>query len=106
MASGVIVMAFLIFLVKVKKVISGQIKPALYSGIMWCVAMLSSLYAITFLGLAIGQPLTQLALLIAVLWGLLYFKEIKDKEISRKVMIGAVLLFGAGALLTLSKVLL
>ena len=104
MAVGIIIMSFIVFLVKVRKVIGHQIKPALYSGIMWGIAMLSSLYAITFLGLAIGQPLTQLALLVGVLWGLFYFKEISDSEIKRKVMLGTVLLFLAGVLLTLSKV--
>ncbi|MBI2578183.1 MAG: hypothetical protein HYW26_00575 [Candidatus Aenigmarchaeota archaeon] len=106
MAAGIIAASSILFLVKVRKVVKNQVKPGMISGFMWSVAMLSSLYAITYLGLAIGAPLTQLALLVGVLWGLFYFKEIKDKKIRMKVILGSAMLFGAGVLLTLAKVFL
>lgn len=71
-------------------------------GVMWNAASLSSLYAVSFLGFAIGVPLTQLALIISALWGVFYFKEVKGR-LAYKVMLGVILLFVAGVLLSVSK---
>ncbi|MBI2075862.1 MAG: hypothetical protein HYT72_01270 [Candidatus Aenigmarchaeota archaeon] len=69
---------------------------------MWNAASLSSLYAVSFLGFAIGVPLTQLALIISALWGVFYFKEVKGRLVY-KVMLGVILLLAAGFLLSFSK---
>lgn len=106
MGFGILLSCISLFALKVRKMKTEEAKPALVSGIMWSIGMLTTLYAILFLGLAIGAPLTQLGLLVGVLWGLFYFREIKDVSIVKKVMLGAVLIFAAGILLTLSKVLL
>ncbi len=66
------------------------------AGVMWNASNLVSFFAIGSLGLAIGYPLTQLAILIAVLWGLLYFKEARQKRSGIAIYTGAaVVLIGA-----------
>lgn len=72
------------------------------AGIMWNAANLASFFAIASLGLAIGYPLTQLAILIAALWGLLYFKEAKKKRAMAIYAGVAVVLIGS-AFLALSS---
>ncbi len=77
--------------------------PGMVGGVMWNAASLGSLYAVTYLGYAIGAPLTQLALVVSALWGIFYFKEVKGKLVYR-VMLGVALLFIAGFLLSFSKI--
>jgi len=69
------------------------------AGVVWNAANLTSFIAIASLGLAIGYPLTQLAILIAVLWGLLYFKEVTQKKSNLAIYAGvAVVLIGSAFL--------
>jgi len=49
----------------------------LLTGVTWSIGNFASYYATDFLGLSIGYPLTQMALLVAGLWGLLWYREIK-----------------------------
>jgi len=57
---------------------------------------LTSIYATKYLGFSIGFPLTQLALVVAALWGILYFKEITNKfQIIAYVIACAIILAGA-----------
>ena len=103
---GVILLGIILFLTKVRKIMKEYAYNGIASGIIWGIGMLSATYAVAFLGLAIGQPLTQLALLVAVLLGLFYFKEIKERKVIRMILIGAVLIFLAGILLAFSRILL
>src|SRR3989344_2231017 len=88
---GFLLLSIVFFISKGRKIRNDQITYPILSGVIWGTGMLSAVYAVAFLGLAIGQPLTQLALLIAVLWGLFYFKEIREKKATIKVLIGSVL---------------
>ncbi len=101
---SVLFLGIALFVAKVRKIYKNQAASGITSGVLWTVGLLGSLYAVEYLGLAIGQPLTQFALVIGVLWGLFYFKETKDKKTKIKILIGSMLLFAAGALLTLSKI--
>ena len=73
------------------------------AGVIWNAANLTSFIAIASLGLAIGYPLTQLAILIAVLWGLLYFKEVTQKRSSLAIYAGATVVLIGAALLAFSS---
>jgi glucose uptake protein len=73
------------------------------AGVMWNAANLTSFIAIASLGLAIGYPLTQLAILIAVLWGLLYFKEVTHKRSSLAIYAGAIIVLIGSAFLAFSS---
>jgi len=73
------------------------------AGVTWNAANLISFVAIASLGLAIGYPLTQLAILIAVLWGLLYFKEVTQKKSSLAIYAGAAIVLIGSAFLAFSS---
>jgi len=73
------------------------------AGAAWNAANLTSFIAIGSLGLAIGYPLTQLAILIAVLWGLLYFKEVTQKRSSITIYAGAAVVLIGSAFLAFSS---
>ncbi len=73
------------------------------AGAIWNAANLTSFIAIGSLGLAIGYPLTQLAILIAVLWGQLYFKEVTRKKSSIAIYAGAAVVLIGSAFLAFSS---
>lgn len=65
---------------------------SLLSGIIWNIGSLLSLIAISKIGLAKGMPISQLAILVAVLWGLFYFKEITKPKDRLQILAGAIIL--------------
>lgn len=68
----------------------------LAAGLMWNVGNFSSIYATLALGQAIGFTLTQLALVPASMWGILFFKEISGApKILTFCLSTVVLLIGA-----------
>eukprot|EP01114_Cavostelium_apophysatum_P020785 TRINITY_DN7058_c0_g1_i1.p1 TRINITY_DN7058_c0_g1~~TRINITY_DN7058_c0_g1_i1.p1 ORF type:complete len:338 (-),score=36.71 TRINITY_DN7058_c0_g1_i1:250-1263(-) len=96
------VIAFIYFLVQRRRP-NFQVKvvmlPGLCAGVFWFVGYFCSIYASNYLGLTIGYPLTQLALVVSGLWGLLVFKELKGaRTILCWVVSLVVLLGGAGML--------
>lgn len=102
-------MAFTIFIIGIILMIAARqfrTKDAAVgtaAGVMWNAANLTSFVAIASLGLAIGYPLTQLAILIAVLWGLLYFKEVTQKKSSLAIYAGAAVVLIGSAFLAFSS---
>jgi len=74
--------------------------PATASGILWNCGNLGSIMATASpLGLTVGYPLCQCALLVAGLWGIIYFREIKGGlKIGFFFISAVVLLAGAGLL--------
>ncbi|NIO43965.1 MAG: hypothetical protein GTN36_00190 [Candidatus Aenigmarchaeota archaeon] len=83
--------------------ISNYAKKGFLSGIFWVIANLSALFAVANLGISIGFPLTQLSLLIAVLWGIFYFKEVMEKKHKMKVLIGAIVMLLGAFLLAFAR---
>jgi len=70
--------------------------PGLISGIAWNIGNWASIYATIFLGFTIGFPLTQCALLMGGLWGILVFREIRGiKRISVYIVSSIILIGGA-----------
>ncbi|PRP78327.1 zinc carboxypeptidase [Planoprotostelium fungivorum] len=50
--------------------------PGLLTGLIWSIGNGFSIYATTYLGLKLGFPLTQLALVVSGLWGIIVFREV------------------------------
>eukprot|EP01112_Ceratiomyxa_fruticulosa_P008558 TRINITY_DN2219_c0_g2_i2.p1 TRINITY_DN2219_c0_g2~~TRINITY_DN2219_c0_g2_i2.p1 ORF type:complete len:322 (-),score=46.00 TRINITY_DN2219_c0_g2_i2:155-1120(-) len=73
--------------------------PGMLSGTMWNVGNVGSVIATLKLGLTIGFPLTQLALLVAGIWGMVLFGELAGKLCKVQFFIAAVVLLGGAACL-------
>ncbi len=93
---GIFIVGMAIFFFKRAKFKKEAIALSLLSGVIWNIGNLLSVISVSLIGLAKSIPLTQLAILIAVLWGLFYFKEVASAKGKLRVLIGAaILLIGA-----------
>lgn len=75
--------------------------PAFLSGAFWNIGNMASIVATEKLGLTVGFPLTQCALLVGGLWGVFYFREIVDPHKIGAFFCSAVILLAGAALLGL-----
>ncbi len=75
---------------------------SLLSGLIWNIGNLLSIISISLIGLSRGLPITQSASLVAVLWGLFYFKEVTNKKARFQILIGAIILLVGVATLGLA----
>ncbi len=96
---GIFMSGLLIFVIKKARFKKEAIELSLLSGMIWNIGNLLSIFAISLIGLAKGLPITQSASLVAVLWGLFYFKEVTNKKARVQVLIGAIILLGGVATL-------
>lgn len=92
MSAGIVLFGLGFFLVKRIKFKNEAINSSILAGAIWSVGNLLSIVAVSLIGLAKGFPITQSAVLIAVLWGLFYFKEITQPKHRLQVLVGAVIL--------------
>jgi len=76
---------------------------SVFSGILWAVGNVSAALSIDYIGLALAGPIPQLAMLVSVSWGVLYFKEVREKGKVVKVIIGGIVLVIGAILLALAK---
>lgn len=96
---GIIVTGVLIFILTRAKFDGKAIGASLLSGSIWNIGNLLSIISIPLIGLSKALPISQSASLVAVLWGLFYFKEIARRKQKLQVFIGAIiLLFGVAVL--------
>ncbi|MAG91978.1 hypothetical protein CMO83_04850 [Candidatus Woesearchaeota archaeon] len=102
MSLGIFASGLVFYLIKFSKFDKEIIISGLSSGVLWNIANIASFFAVANLGLAIGFPLTQIALFVNVLWGLVYFHEITERKKIIKLGIGAVVLFTGAVLLGIS----
>jgi len=51
--------------------------PALLTGLLWSAGNFLSIYAVQYLGLALGWPLVQCQLIVSSLWAIFYYREIQ-----------------------------
>src|SRR5262249_1494197 len=74
---------------------------AILAGCLWSVANTLTIFAIRDLGLSIAFPLWNTNALIGILWGVLFFHELKDTGGRRWVAVlgGALLMFAGGVVL-------
>lgn len=86
---GILVGSWLLLLV-VKRSFSGRIwKHGLAAGGIWAAGGVGTIFALPSLGVAITGPLTQMALLFSVAWGVLYFREMREKKNMAMIGVGA-----------------
>lgn len=92
---GILLLSIGAFLVKREKIKKELIGFGFLSGVVWNIGNLGSLISLSLIGLSKSGPLSQFATLVAVLWGLFYFKEIRERKHKVQVLAGAlILLFG------------
>jgi glucose uptake protein len=87
------------------RVTSGVRWLLLLAGLVWNVANVASFYAISGLGLAVGFPLTQLALVVSLAWGILAFGEVPGRKARLRIALGAALLLAGASSLGLGRAL-
>lgn len=97
---GVLVTGVLVFIVSRAKFERKAIGMSLLSGVLWNAGNLASIISIPLIGLSKALPVSQSASLVAVLWGVLYFKEITQKRQKLQVLIGAIILLVGVAILS------
>ncbi len=103
MSLGIMVAGMMIYLVKRKSFEVQIFVPAIISGCLWNVANLASFFAVFNLGISVGYPLTQMALFVSLLWGIIYFKEITETRKIALLTYGAIILFIGSIILTFSR---
>lgn len=89
---GIFFSAVVIFLLCRAKFKKEALKMSFLSGVIWNIGNLGGVLAVSLIGLAKGIPMTQLSILVAVFWGLFYFKEVTEKRKIIQILIGAVIL--------------
>jgi glucose uptake protein GlcU len=61
---------------------------------LWNVANVGSFFAVDRLGMAVGMPLTQFAIVVNAAWGLWLFREVTGRQRILRVAIGTICAFG------------
>ncbi len=97
---GILITGLLIALISRTKFTKEAIKEGLFSGIIWNIGNLLSLISLAAIGLSKMGPISQSSILVAVLWGLFYFKEISKFSLRVRILMGAIVLFAG--IITLS----
>lgn len=92
MSFGIMLTGLIIALLGKVKLRNEAVFASLLSGVLWSLGNLLAISAVSLIGLSKGFPMTQSAVLIAVCWGLFYFKEITKKREKMQVLIGAIIL--------------
>lgn len=72
---------------------------ALLGGTLWSIGNFSATYAAILLGISMGVPLSQCALLVAALWGVAFFREIRGVLEIGIFVLGAVVIVGGAFML-------
>lgn len=93
MSVGILVFAVSFALFKQVKLKNEGIGVSIFSGLIWNIGNFLSLMTVSLIGLAKGGPIIQFQLLIAVCWGIFYFKEITKMTQKIQIMIGTVIFF-------------
>lgn len=92
MSLGVLLFGTAYFIFKGGKFKKEAIFPSILAGVIWNIGNLLSIIAISLIGLAKAFPLGQVAVLVAVSWGLFYFKEVTKPKDRTQVLVGAIIL--------------
>lgn len=99
---GIFITGVLIAKVMKVKFENKAIKESLLSGMIWNIGNLLSLISLSMIGLSKMGPISQSAILVAILWGLYFFKEITQKKKVLQVLAGAFILLGGVVVLGLA----
>jgi glucose uptake protein len=82
--------------------IKKEVVAGIISGSLFNLGSLSVLVAIASIGIAVAYPISQMATLFAVSWGVLYFKEIVHKSNILRVIMGSVMILSGAVLLSIA----
>jgi glucose uptake protein len=85
-----------------RKWIKKDIIAGMASGSLFNAGSLFVLMAIASIGITIAYPISQTATLFAVSWGILYFKEIVNRQNILRVITGAVMILSGAVLLSIA----
>lgn len=99
---GILITGLVIALLLRVKFTKEAIGASLVCGIIWNIGNLLSLIALSLIGLSKAGPVSQISALVAVLWGVFYFKEITKSRQKIQVLIGALILISGVILLGFS----
>jgi glucose uptake protein len=80
--------------------IKKEITAGVISGSLFNAGSLFVLIAIASIGITVAYPISQTATLFAVTWGVLYFKEIANRQSILRVITGAVMILSGAVLLS------
>ncbi|MBI2329765.1 hypothetical protein HYU94_00005 [Candidatus Daviesbacteria bacterium] len=89
---GIMLSGLVIFIIKKGRFRKEAIKESLLSGLIWNIGNLLSLISLSIIGLSKMGPISQSSTLVAVLWGVFYFKEITESRQKIQILIGALVL--------------
>lgn len=102
MSFGIFLFGVAYFIFKGQSFQKEAIGASLLSGGLWSLGNLLSIVAVSLIGLAKGVPITQGAVIFAVLWGVFYFKEVKKTSDIKKVLLGVFVLLSGVVILSLA----
>ncbi|MEX2348887.1 MAG: GRP family sugar transporter, partial [Nitrosopumilaceae archaeon] len=85
-----------------RRFIKKETIAGLVSGILFNLGSLSVLVAVGLIGITTAFPISQTATLFAVSWGILYFKEIVQKQGILRVAGGAAIILCGATLLAIA----
>lgn len=89
---GIFLTGILIAVIKGIKFKYEAVGFSLASGVIWNIGNLLSLISLSLIGLSKAGPVSQTSSLVAVCWGLFYFKEMPRRRQKAQVLIGALIL--------------
>lgn len=92
MCFGILMSGLLIAVIRKIHWENKVVGASLLSGLIWNIGNLLSLISLSIIGLAKMGPISQSATLIAILWGLFYFKEVAKLAEKLQVLLGAMIL--------------
>src|SRR2546425_6217319 len=78
---------------------------SVFAGCLWAVANTLTIFAIRDIGLSIAFPLWNANSLLGILWGIVFFSELRDTSRARRfgVLGGAVVMFGGATFLAVAS---
>ena len=102
MALGIATSATIIFLVIGRHIEIKHLPHGLTSGWIFAIGNYFGIFTISSLGLTVGFSITQTSVLVSILWGIIYFKELPEARDQTKIIIAAILILTGSYVLALS----
>lgn len=92
MCVGIFLTGICLSVIRKVKFTKKAVSAAITSGVIWNIGNLASLISLELIGLSKTFPISQSANLVAILWGVFYFKEIRSRKEIARILIGAAIL--------------
>ncbi len=103
MSVSIFLFGVVLFLVRRKSPEKQIVQRSMFSGALWSIGNTLNVISVGLIGIALAGPLAQLAILFVLLWGLVYFKEVKGKTKIVKAILGGIMLILGAVFLAVSK---